>query len=244
MIHTVKGILLHHVKFKESSAIIHIYTDKYGRQSYLVNSIRGKRSKYPGNLLQPLTLLEIEAYHKEGRDLQKLKEIRSYHPYRSIPFDLYKSSQSLFLAEVLYKVLREEEPNSRLFEFLESSLELLDVSDSGMINFHLLFLLQLTRYLGFYPHKDYEELDPVFDMRSGHFMQGKVLHPDCFDRISSALLIRLFDTGFSTLSDIKVNHQERAVFLADMMDYYKFHMEGFGNIKSLGVLSEIYRDSE
>ena len=96
MIHTLRGVVLHHIKYKESSAIVHIYTDLYGRQSYLVNSIRGKKSKHSGNLLQPLTLLELEAYHKEGRDLQRLKDIRNYIPYRSIPFDVHKSGQALF----------------------------------------------------------------------------------------------------------------------------------------------------
>lgn len=242
MIQKVKGILLHHVKYRESSAIIHIYTDIYGRQSYLVNSIRGKKSRFPGNLLQPLSLLEIEAYHKEGRELQKLKEIRNYHPYRSIPFEVHKSSQSLFLAEILYKVLREEEPNPPLFGFLVSSLELLDISDTGMSNFHLLFLLRLTKYLGFYPHMDNSEKNTLFDMRNGHFSNGPDGHPYYFDRESSGLLISLFDIGFGELSGLTVKQADRFHFLENIIDYYTLHMEGFGRVKSLNVLNEIYKD--
>ena len=140
MIHKVRGIALHHIKFKESSAVFHIYTDLFGRQSYLVHSIKGKKSRFSSNLLQPLTLLEMEVYHKEGRDLQRLKEIRTYIPYQRIPFDPYRSSQAIFLAEVLYRSLKEEDPTPGLFDYLEHSLQILDISEKNTHNFHLLSL--------------------------------------------------------------------------------------------------------
>ena len=244
MIYKVKGVVLHHVKYKESSAIVYIYTDQYGRQAYLVNSIRGKKSKYPGNLLQPLTLLEIEAYHKEGKDLQRLKELHIYIPYRTIPFDMHKNSQALFLAEVLYKVLREEDPNPGLYEFLEHSLQLLDVSEESLVNFHLLFLVQLTRYLGFYPENNYGDGRTGFDMRNGKFSHETGVHSDYFDKKSSELLKRLLASSFKEISQMFVDQDSRVKFLEDLMDYYKLHIHGFGTIKSLPVLHEIYRDEE
>ncbi|MFC2081420.1 DNA repair protein RecO [Bacteroidota bacterium] len=244
MIHKVKGVVLHHIKYKESSAIVHIYTDLYGRQAYLVNSIRGKKSKYPGNLLQPLTLLEIEAYHKEGRDLQRLKEMRNYISYRTIPFDMHKSSQSLFLAEVLYKVLREEDPNKGLYEFLEQSLQLLDISEENITNFHLLFLVQLTKYLGFYPENNFGDEKIGFDMRNGQFSDGTNIHPDYFDKQSSELLNRLIGCGFTDLSQVIVSQDIRRQFLDDLMNYYRLHIHGFGTLKSLPILNEIYREEK
>jgi len=244
MIHKVKGVVLHHIKYKESSAIVHVYTDLFGRQAYLVNSIRRKKSKFSGNLLQPLTLLEIEAYHKEGRDLQRLKEMQNYQPYRTIPFDVYKSSQALFLAEVLYKTLREEDPNRDLFGFLEHSLQLLDISDESFVNFHLLFLVQLTKFLGFYPENNYNRNLLAFDMRNGQFSNGSGIHPDYFDRESSKLMNLLMGLSFSDLGQDSVNQDIRAKFLEDIVDYYRLHIHGFGTLKSLAVLQEIYREDE
>lgn len=242
MIHKVKGIVLHHVKYKESSAIVYMYTDLFGRQAYLVHNIRGKKSRFSGNLLQSLTFLEVEAYHKEARELQRLKEIRNYIPFRSIPYDHKKSSQVMFLGEVLYKVLREEDPNRELFDFLESSLQLLDITDEDPANFHLFFLVQLTKFLGFYPEDNYSELSPGFDMRNGQFGDGSVIHPDYFDHKSSQLLHRLLGSSFGDLFQLSVNQGTRFQFLEDLMEYYRLHVHGFGSLKSLLVLHEVYQE--
>ena len=244
MIHKVKGVVLHHVKYKESSAVVYMYTDLFGRQTYLVNSIRGKKSKFSSNLLQPLRFLEIEAYHKEGREMQRLKDMRNYIPFRSIPYDIRKSSQAMFLGEVLYKVLREEDPNRDLFEYLENSLQLLDVTDESMVNFHLLFLVQLTKYLGFYPENNYGECRTAFDMRNGQFDNGSGIHPDYFDLKSSELLHNLLVSSFKDVSKMSVNQELRIHFLENIMDYYRLHVQGLGTLKSLQVLREIYREEK
>jgi DNA repair protein RecO (recombination protein O) len=241
MLHTVRGIVLHHIRYRESSAIVYTYTDLFGRQSYLINNIKGKNARFRSNLLQPLSLLEIEAYHKESRELQRLKEVYSYIPYQSIPVDPYKSSQAMFLAEILYKVLREEEPNPDLFDFLEHSLQFLDVARKHTVNFHLLFLVQLTRHLGFYPGHDEGENLGFFDMRNGHFKKAIGHHPDFFDKSSSAILNILLKTNFENLNGVNISHQERVKFLEYFLDFYRLHMSGFGKVKSLSVLNEIFR---
>jgi DNA repair protein RecO (recombination protein O) len=241
MLHTTRGIVLHHIRYRESSAIVYAYTDLFGRQSYLVNNIKGKNARFRSNLLQPLSLLEIEAYHKENRELQRLKEIHNYIPYQSIPFDPYKSSQAMFLAEILYKVLREEEPNPDLFNFLEHSLQFLDVAAQHTVNFHLLFLVQLTRHLGFYPGHDDGVNGSLFDMRNGQFKNAIGLHPDFFDESSSAILNILLRTNFENLNGVNISHQDRVKFLEYFMDFYRLHMSGFGKVNSLAVLNEIFK---
>jgi DNA repair protein RecO (recombination protein O) len=186
-------------------------------------------------------MLEIEAYHRERRELQRLKEIRNYIPYQSIPVDPYKCGQAMFLAEILYKVLREEEPNPDLYDFLEHSLQFLDVAEQHTVNFHLLFLVQLTRYLGFYPDNQYGESSYLFDMRNGQFKEAISLHPDFFDESSSAVLNVLMDTKFESLKGMKINHEERVRFLDFLMDFYSLHVSGFGKVRSLAVLNEIFR---
>jgi DNA repair protein RecO (recombination protein O) len=241
MLHTLRGIVLHHIRYKESSAIVYIFTDLFGRQTYLANNIKGKKAKFRSNLFQPLSLLEIQAYHKENRELQRLKEIRNYIPYHSIPVDPYKSSQAMFLAEILYKVLREEDPNPDLYGFLEHSLQFLDVAEEHTVNFHLLFLVQLTRHLGFYPENQYGEKKYLFDMRNGQFKEAIGLHPDFFDQDSSAVLNIMLNTNFESLYGVKISHEERIKFLDFLMDFYRLHMSGFGRVRSLPVLNEIFR---
>jgi DNA repair protein RecO (recombination protein O) len=242
MIHKVRGIVLHHLKYKESSAIVNIYTDLFGRQAYLINSIKGKGSRFRSNLLQPLTLLEMEVYHKEGRDLQRLKEIRNHIPYRNIPFDPVKGSQAMFLAEILYRSLREEDPTPGLYEFLEHSLQLLDIAEENTLNFHLYFIVQLTKYLGFYPENNYSHEKNGFDMRNGQFANSSSLHPDFFNTECSLLLHKLTGTGFNEDIELSINQNIRAQFLEFMMDYYRLHIDGFGKIRSLSVLREIFKE--
>lgn len=241
MLHTLRGVVLHHIRYKESSAIVYIYTNLFGRQAYLVHSTKGKKAKFRSNLLQPLSMLEMEAYHKEKSELQRLKEIRNYIPYQSIPVDPHKSGQAMFLAEILYKVLREEDANPDLYNFLENSLQFLDVSEMHTVNFHLLFLVQLTRYLGFHPDKQHRESSNLFDMRNGQFKGAIGLHPDFFDESSSAVLNVLMNTSFESLKGMIINHEQRRKFLDYMMDFYTLHVSGFGKVRSLPVLNEIFR---
>jgi DNA repair protein RecO (recombination protein O) len=241
MLHKVRGVVLHHIRYRESSAIVYIYTDLFGRQAYLAHGIKGKKAKFHSNLLQPLSLLEMEAYHKERRELQRLKEIRNYIPYQSIPVDPYKSGQAMFLAEILYKALQEEDPNPDLYGFLEHSLQFLDVAKQHTVNFHLLFLVQLTRHLGFYPDSKYGENRSLFDMRNGQFKDAIELHPDFFDESSSAVLSVLLNTNFENLSSLIITHEERIKFINYMMDFYRLHVSGFGRVKSLAILNEIFR---
>jgi len=244
MIHKVRGVALHHIRYGESSAVFHVYTDLFGRQAYLVNSIRGKRSKFSSSLLQPLTLLEMEVYHKEGRDLQRLKEIRNHIPYQSIHLDPYKGSQAIFLAEVLYRALREEDPTPGLYDFLEHSLQVMDISGENTRNFHLLFLVQLTKFLGFYPRSNFSKGKSYFDMRNGQFSDSYSLHPEFFDRECSRLLQALLASNFSLDSELSVNQDIRIKFLEYMMDFYRLHLQGFGKIRSLSVLHEVFKNQE
>ena len=147
----------------------------------------------------------------------------------------------MFLAEILYKVLREEEPNPDLYNFLEHSLQFLDVATEHTVNFHLLFLVQLTRHLGFYPAHAAVGNSRLFDMRNGQFEDAIGLHPDYFDEASSQILNMLLQRNFEKLDSLNITHQDRVKFLEYFMDFYRLHMSGFGRVKSLSVLNEIFR---
>jgi DNA repair protein RecO (recombination protein O) len=169
MLHKTRGIVLHTVKYSETSLIVKVYTEAFGIQSYMVKGARNPKSKLRPILFQPLTLLELVAYHKERNTLQSIKEIRLAHPYQSMPFDIRKSSIALFLNEVVYRSVGEEESNPALFEFLWSSFLLLDAVEEPFMHFHLLFTIKLTKYLGFHPRNTRTDEHCFFNLSEGTF---------------------------------------------------------------------------
>lgn len=240
MLIKVRGIVLHHIKYKENSAIVQMYTDLHGRQSYMINNIRGKKGQNRANLLQPLFFLEMEVYHKPYREMHRVKEFNQYITFRNLPYDLNKSTQAMFVAEVLSRSLKEEEPNPELFEFLLHSIQWLDTSEKSNNLFHLLFLVQLTKYLGFFPENNYSLQLGYFDLRNGQFTGNELMHPDIINKEISLYIHQLLKKSFSNIQTLKIEHAIRTHLTDSLLDYYKFHIQDFGKLKSLAVLKEIY----
>ena len=162
-----RGIVLHTIKYGDSSAIAYLFTDVLGRMSYMVQGIRSSRGR--GNkaaLLQPMFLVEFEGVEQPHAQMHRIREMRSLRPLMSVPFDVRKSTISMFMAEVLYRLIREVEANEPLFDFLCEAVLKLDATQEGIANYHLWFLVRLSAYLGFYPGNEYIE-NGCFDIRGG-----------------------------------------------------------------------------
>jgi len=240
MIHKLKAIVLHSIKYKENSSIVYLYTNGFGRQTYLVNALRSGKSKAKTSFFHPLFLIDIEAYHNPKSDMQRLKELQLSVPLQSIPFDIAKSSLALFISELLYKLVREEEPNTELFGFLYHSILLLDELREGVPNFHLHFLAQLSKYLGFYPNSAKQENAAYFDIKTGEFCILRPQHPLFFSAENTALLGKLLSLPASELAQLQLNRHRRRSFLSSMMDFYGFHFENLSPLRSLQVLKEVF----
>jgi len=240
MLHKTRGIILHHIKYGENSVIVYVYTREFGRQSYIINSIRSKKSPVRAGLLQPLFVLDLEVYFRESKTLQRIKEITSFTPFHSIPVHPAKNAIALFLAEILYKMLREEKPEEDLFDFLSNAIEFLDTTHLSPANFHLQFLVKLSRYLGFNPEDNYSGTHRFFDMRSGRFKAEKPAHKDYFAPEFSSLLHDLINSDFVSCDKITMDHRRRAAFLDQLVRYYQIHNEGLGIIRSLEVLKAVF----
>jgi DNA repair protein RecO (recombination protein O) len=233
MLVKTRAIALHYVKYSESSIIACLYTEKFGRQSYIINSVRTKRPAIPASFFLPLTLLETDVYYKPGRDIQRIKEITCMLHFHSIPFKIVKSTIALFIAELLFKTLKEEEANPALFDFLIHSIQLLDIKDEGIQNFHLVFLLHYMKFLGIYPFqpemygmKDYQ---PVFN-----------LPPDAGVREKKGFE-QLIHSSLSQLGEISLTHKTRSFLLERIMEFYTVHLEQVTGIRSLQVLKEVFQ---
>ena len=241
MIEKTRGIFLHAVKYSETSLITSIYTEAYGRQSFLINGVRSKNSTVRASIFQPLYLLDLEIYYKADREIHRIKNARIAFPYSTIPFDIRKSTQVLFLAEVIYKCLREEEPNIELFDFIYHALTLLDLTEAGISNFHIWFLFKLTRFLGINPSRDNADISNFFDLQSASFVSHEPLHNQFTDKHVTGLFARLFDVDSSSIENLNYTQNERRIVLEKLLEFYRIHFGNLGEFKSLEVLKEVLR---
>ena len=241
MLEKTRGIFLHAVKYSETSLIATIYTEAYGRQSFIINGIRSKNSPVKAAAFQPLYLLDLEVYYKDGKEIHRLKNARIIDPYSTIPFDIRKSTQVLFLSEILFKCLREEESNRELFEFIYHSMTFLDLTDSGVGNFHIWFLFKLTLFLGIYPSEDNSKISNFFDLQSALFVSHEPVHNQFADKQLTVLFSRLFDVDFASLEKLNYTHNERRLVLEKLLEFYKIHFDNLGEIRSLSVLKEVLK---
>jgi len=241
VIEKTRGIFLHAVKYSETSLISSIYTEDFGRQSFIVSNVRSKNSTVKPNVFQPLYLLDLEVYYKADREIHRVKNARVGFPYSTIPFDIRKSTQVLFLAEVLYKCLKEEHSNKKLFDFIFHSLTLLDLSDSGISNFHIWFLFNLTRFLGITPNRENAETSDFFDLQSARFVSHEPSHPHFADKHLTVLLANLFDVDPSSIGKLNYTHQERRLMLEKLLEFYQIHFGSIGEFKSLDILKEVLK---
>ncbi len=238
MLHQTRGIVLHQTKYSETSLIVKIYTELFGLQTYMIRGVRKSGSKIKAGILQNLNLVDLIVYKKEKSDIQNIKEIRMFHQYKQIPFDVVKSSVLIFLNEILYKSIREEGADQDLFEFIFDSLEILDdIPDP--VNFHVLFLIRLSKYLGFYPRQNYTGKQKYFNLLEGEFEEKPILEKHSLTPELSSLLYKLTHTQFKDLKKVSLSGSERHQLVTGLLDYYAFHLPGFGNIKSHQVLREV-----
>lgn len=242
MISSCRAIVLNSIKFKETSLIVHLYTREYGRISVLVNSAfgTGKHKKGKAGFFQPLSLLDIIIDYKVNRQIQIVREFSTSHVLNTIHFSVDKSLISMFIAEMLYRTVREEEGNQSMFDFIESSIIFLDVSDESYANFHLLFLIKLSKYLGFYPMIDFYTENALFNIKTGIFHSDVV--PDYYS-VDSVISKTLFDLGgvnFIEMSKVSLSGQRRVKVLEIIIEYYSYHIDSLGVIKSLEVIREIF----
>lgn len=236
-----KGIVIHHFKYSEKSVIAKVYTENYGLQSYILNGVRNKKSKNKAAYLQPLSLVEITANHKENKGLQRVKTIDLETPFQTIPFDISKSSLAFFIAEILYKSIKEEEANISLFEFLHQSIQVLDLSDNSYSNFHLVFLANLSKYLGFYPHIPIspETNSFYFDLQEGCFLNLLPYHRAFVEPPISTLLHQVFGANFDAMETLIIENKQRKMLLSTLLNYYSLHLSNFDNLKTLDILEEV-----
>lgn len=240
MNYKARGIVLHTLKYGEKSMVAYLLTDVEGRQSYMVQGVRSARghgSKLA--LFQPMFPVEFEGWTSPRMELHRFREVRAGMVLQSLPFDVRKSAISLFMAEVLYRLIRECEPNEALFDFVWGSVEALDGLDEGVANFHLWFLANLSRLLGFSPGNDYCKGD-WFDVKEGLYTPRSPSSNEVMSRENTLFLNDFIECDVRCLGEIGMNRTQRVDFLQGMLSYYAYHLDAIRAVQSVNILREIF----
>lgn len=241
MLQKTLGIVLRTLKYNDTSLIADIYTEVSGRGSFLVSVPRSRKAAVKSVLFQPLSLVELEVDLRPNATIYKVKEAKSFYPFSSLPYDPYKSAIALFLSEFLYRAVREEAENRSLFAYLQHSIIWLDECRTGFANFHLVFLMRLSRFLGLYPNlEDYRQGD-CFDLRGSCFAPLRPqVHSDYIGSEEASRLILLMRMNYETMHLFAMSRVERTRCLVIMNEYYRLHLPDFPVLKSIEVLKELF----
>lgn len=240
MLEKTRAIVLQTTAYSEASLIVHAYTEARGIQSFLVNSVRKPKARFAANLFQPLSILEIIAYFKKPGGLHRVSEVAAAPAFQNIPYDTVKTTVALFLGEVLYRSIREEEANPELFHFAETAILYYDLHPETSLDFHLVFMVQLTRYLGIFPGGRFSAAAPFFDLQEGKFTESVprlhpyFLKPELARQLDALLDSRLDGQGLPELNGIL-----RRQLLEALVLYYELHHTQGKHIRSHHVLAEV-----
>lgn len=235
---TTKAIVFSSIKYGDTSLIVKIFTQSDGLKSYLLKGIlTSKKGKLKPALFQPLTQLEVVANHKNKGTLENIREAKVINHYQSLHSNIIKNSLVLFLAEMLSIVIQEEEENQGLFQYLEYAMFWLDTNDNSS-NFHILFLLHLTKYLGFYPDTTNKD-QPYFDLFEGCFLSSPSLNP-ILEGDSLEVFKKFLGINFDSILSINISNNQRQELLKKLLLYFELHLHGFRTPKSLAVLNAVF----
>jgi DNA repair protein RecO (recombination protein O) len=228
MLKKTAGIVVNYLKYRETSIIVKIFTRELGLKSYIVNSVRSPKAKAKMGFFQPLTILELVVYDKEKANLNRISEVKLGIAYHQIPFDFQRSGVAMFVAEVLGKVIYEDYNNPGMFDYLVQVLSHLDQPSTQLQLYPQSFLLETSKYLGFGPDNPEELFHQLYGLAPG----------DDFIETEKKHLSDLMDNLFS--DDLKVPSVYRKKMLDDLINFYKLHVEGFTDLRSVKILRSLH----
>jgi DNA repair protein RecO (recombination protein O) len=239
MLQTTRGIVFHTIPYSDSRLIAKIYTEHSGVESFIITISRSKKGKIKNNLLQPLTQLDLVVDYRGRHGLHAVRELSCSTPYKHLQEDIVKTSIALFLAEVMYKSVKEEEANEQLYSFIANSLHILDLQEEGVANFHLVFMLQLTKFLGFYPQPNFYGEKSIFDLRDGVFRDRFPDHLHYLDAAEARLFENLSLLTYSTMETFPLSGEMRRIMVKHILRYYDLHLHNMHEVKSHQVLEVV-----
>lgn len=240
MLVKTEAIVLHSIKYGETRLIVDAFTRSLGRLSFIVSIPKSPKAAIKKQLFQPMTLLAVEFDHRQRVQLQKLRSARLLHPYATLTTSPEKLAIALFCAEFLYHALRSEQQNEPLYDYVSRSMQWLDASESGFANFHLTFLMRLSRFLGFWPNLSGYVAGSLFDLHAASFTLLTPTHRDFLPVAEAQRVSMLMRMDFPTMHLFRLSRHDRNRIVEVLLLYYRLHLPDFPELKSLSVLQELF----
>lgn len=240
MLLKTQGIVLSIIDYNDKYYLSVIYTDTMGRITYMIPKSKSKTSRLQRSLFSPFNILELEVDHQPTREIQRVREAHNSYPLFSIPSNMVKTSVVFFLSEFLNRILKETDDYKAIFNYISYSIRVLEELEKGLANYHIVFILKLTRYLGFFPNFENYKQGDIFDMLNGVFVSQQTMHKYFIKAEDSHVLSLLARINFENMDRFTFSRQDRIKIINKMLDYYRLHLHDFSELKSLDILHELF----
>jgi len=240
MLVSTEGIVIRNTRYSESSAIVKIYTLSHGMLSFIIPGVYSAKGRIKPSLIQSLQLLELTFYFRENRNLNKVKEMVPVRGMPTLHFDLKKSALAMVVSELVNKTIREEEKNEELYGFLKKAILILENHQGMILNFLVVFMIQLARYLGFYPVNNWSDKAPYFDKIDGLFKNHYSNPENCLDATESKSLGSVLDLPLDRFDRMVLNRNNRQKLIRNMLSYYRIQLDSFDELVSYNVLEKTF----
>ena len=237
--YTARGVVLGTIKYGDKGVVVQMLTSSHGRQSYMVQGLGSRRGHSKLALFQPLFALEFEGLESSKMQMHRFGAVQSGIVLQTIPFDIKKSTIALFMAEVLHRLVKESEANEMLFDFVWGSVEALDAATEGVANFHLWFLSNLCRFLGFSPGNEYMP-EAWFDISEGLYTVDSPPREHRMSQQNALILRDMLECDVRYIAEIGLNRHQRVEFLSALVRYYGYHLDTINSVQSIRILQEVF----
>jgi DNA repair protein RecO (recombination protein O) len=240
MLHKTRAIVLYSLNYNDTYVIVHVFTEEFGRVSYLAAKTGRKKTRIPHSLFSSLSILDLEVEHRSLREIQRIKEGKIHLHWTSIIENPVKSAVCMFLAEFISKVIVGLQPDKYLFDYIFHSLQVFDLYKKNYANFHIVFMIHLSQFLGFYPDISGYAQGMFFDMQNGIFIRCKPTHSHFLNQEESRIFFDLMRMNYENMKKFKFSGNERKNIILRILEYYRMHLINFSEIKSLEILHEVF----
>lgn len=235
-----RAVVLRAIKFGEHKLITDLLTEEQGRLSFVVSVSTSPKGKMKKQIFQPLAIIYIRYDYRAKAHLQVLREARVAVPFRDLPFQPFKLSIALFVAEFLCHATKDEQRNLPLFGFVVDSILWLDNAERGFSSFHIVFMVRLSAFLGFMPNTEDYRIGDVFDLREGAFSHLPPIHRDYLASDEASFLSIVLRLRYESMRFFAMSREQRNRCTEVIVTYYRLHVPDFPELKSLHVLRELF----
>jgi len=240
MYEKLKGVVLNTVRYSDKHNIVHIYTDGRGLMSFAVPQGRTAAARMRNAMLMPLSLVDLEAGVRTGRELAQLREVRRNYPLATVYSDPVKNAIALFISELLAHVIQQPEGNDPLFRYIEQAVQLLEQHPGPIANFHICFLYHLGAHLGIQPNIESYRDGYWFDMTDGVFVPAAVRGHALLQPQQAQVIHLLARMTFSNMGVFRFSREERNQVLDVIISYYRLHNAAIGTLRSPDILKQLF----